>query len=157
MSARNKLLIPILVLTVLTVAGSIAVYQAFGGMGTLVVDVHPKRAGGDQVYIEMPGAVIPMTMFCIPDHAFIDCDVDDEDMRYVGPIMRAVFNEIGKMPDTEIVHVETSDETVSIVKEGRNLIIDVETYDESVHLTIPIKAVQSVSKKMEKIIRNNST
>ena len=42
MSARSKLLIAIGVVTVLTVAGSIVVYSAIGGMGTLIVDVHVR-------------------------------------------------------------------------------------------------------------------
>jgi hypothetical protein len=156
MSARNKLLIPILILTMLVVAGSVAAYQAFGGMGTLVVDVHEKMPGGDLVHIEIPAVLIPITMLCVPDHAFIECHADDEDMRYAGPIMRAVSRELQKMPDTEIVSVETSDEFVSIIKEGNNIIVDVDTREETVHVSIPIRAMESVSKKMEKVIRNST-
>lgn len=156
MSARSKLLIPIIAVTVLTVAGSVAAYQTFGGMGTLVVDVHEKRAGGDEVHVEMPGVILPMTMFCIPDHVFVECHADDEDLRYVGPIMRAVSRELQKMPDAEIVSVESSDEVVSIVKEGPNLVIDVDTLEETVHISVPIKTMDAVIKRMDRVIKTST-
>jgi hypothetical protein len=156
MSARNKLLIGIAALTVLTVAGSVAAYQTFGGMGMMVVDVQEKLPGGDRVHVEMPAVLIPMTMMCIPDFAHIECDVDDDEARYVGPIMRAISSELRKMPDAEIIHVETSDETVSVVKDGQNLIVDVDTPQETVHITLPIRAMESVSKKVDRIIRNST-
>lgn len=156
MSARNKLLIPIVVVTVLTVAGSVAAYQTFGGMGTLVVDVHEKLPGGDEVHVEMPGVVLPMTMLCIPDHVFVECHADDEDLRYVGPILRAVSRELRRMPDTEIISVETSDEVVSIVKQGPNIIIDVDNLEETVHISVPIKSMDAVIKKMERVIKNST-
>jgi hypothetical protein len=152
MSTRGKLLIGILVLTVLTVSGSILAYQAFGGMGTLIVDVHEKYPGGDMVHLEVPGVLIPMTMMCVPDHAFVDCDIDDEEMRYAGPVLRAITKELRHMPDTEIVYVETVDETISIVKRGKNLYIDVDTPQEEVHVTIPVKLMESVGKKMERVV-----
>ena len=77
-------------------------------------------------------------------------------MRYVGPILRAVTREISKMPDVEIVSVETSTETVSVIKRGRNLIIDVDTPDEEVHVTVPIKVMESVAHKMDRVIRHST-
>lgn len=156
MSARSKLLIGISVLTLLTVAGSVAAYQTFGGMGMLVVDVHEKTPGGDRVHVEMPAVLIPMTMMCIPDFAHIDCDIDDDEARYVGPIMRAISSELRKMPDAEIVYVETSEEIVTVIKRGDNIIVDVDTPQETVHITMPVKALESVSKKMDKLIRNST-
>jgi hypothetical protein len=152
MSTRNKLLVPILVLTMLVVAGTVAAYQTFGGMGTLVIDVQEKHPGGDAVFMRIPGALIPVTLNCIPNGSF-HCGGSDEDLRYVGPILMTISKELRKMPDAVIVQVESPDEVVVIEKRGGYLIIDVDTPDETVHISMPLKAVEMIAKKMDGVIR----
>jgi hypothetical protein len=153
MSSRAKLLIAIGAVTFLGVALSVGAYYAWASNGTLIVDVHEKGFGGDQVHIEMPGALLPITMAMIPDHCFMmDVDDADEFHRYM-PMLKEVWRELELVPDAVLVSVETPDEVVLIEKKGEYFLIDVDSRHESVRLSIPVKAMGSVIKKMERASR----
>jgi hypothetical protein len=125
-------------------------------MGTMIVDVREKGFGGDVVTMRIPGLLVPVAMTFIPDQVFVDCGDDDDDMRYAAPFLKIVREELETMPDVELVHVETPTEIVVIEKRGKDIIIDVETPGESVHLVVPVKAAAAVSKKMERVFRNSA-
>ena len=86
----------------------------------------------------MPVNLAHIALSLIPDEELADVRAELEPWM---PVIEVVMAELADCPDGVLVEVEDGDETVSIVKRGRKLVIDIDTRDESVHVSIPIRGV----------------
>ena len=120
-------------LLLFTLAGA-----AFISAGTVYVSVHQKGADGINLSIPLPVNLAHIALSLIPDEDLADARAELEPWL---PLVDAVLSELARCPDGPLVEVEGPDETVTIVKQGRKLIVDVETRDESVHVSIPIRGI----------------
>jgi hypothetical protein len=89
-----------------------------------------------------------MVLNCVPDRLCLEAS---EEMERWGPAIRVACNELTRCEDGVFVEVESYDETVLIAKRGKALVIDVESEDESVHITVPLATVKHVVSKIERI------
>jgi hypothetical protein len=60
------------------------------------------------------------------------------------PLLRVVARELQQVGDAELVRVEERDETVSIVKSGGDLVIEVAEPGEQVYVRFPVAALEQI-------------
>jgi len=147
-SARPFLILFCAILALLVGAGvALAITVHNGGM--LRVDVHAKGPGGcDVTGLRIPGAFVSTAMHFIPEDAL--AEMADE-LAFAGPLAGRAIEELEQTPDFVLVEVVSDDEQVLIRKLGRELRIDVDSYDEEVHITVPLGTLKSLMRRLESI------
>ena len=113
--------------------------------GTVKVEVREKNAGGFHFAIPVPVNLVRVGLNFIPDEELAEMR---EELEPWMPAIQVILEELEACPDGPLVEVESGRETVSIVKRGREIVIDVDTPDESVHISIPLTGVGSILEKL---------
>jgi hypothetical protein len=112
--------------------------------GIAVINVHDK-VHSKRVFVPVPVGLMNLGLNMIPGEML--SQVNQE----LGPhrkIVQSLANELENMPDTDFVDVQGKDQHVLISKNGRNLIIDVQTPDETVYVSVPIRATGNIVEKL---------
>jgi hypothetical protein len=145
MTRTHKLLIAIFAGVVLLVGGTTyATYRAFTSHGLITVDVAEKSMAGGRVRLVLPGVLLHAGTCALrfaPEREIHQLRHELED---VVPMMEVVAEELEAMPDMTLVRVESEDEYVYVRKKDGQLVIDVETEGEDIHVSLPIGAVTDV-------------
>ena len=124
----------------LVVAGAYTFHE-----GLIRVDVDELRAGS-HVHLWLPAAAVPMAMHFVPKHHLCDAAQHAEEFL---PVAHALFRELKKFPDTELVEVKDHEQHVQIRTHGEKLQIDVDAPGEKVHLLVPLSALDDVVGQLE--------
>jgi hypothetical protein len=64
-------------------------------------------------------------------------------------VARAVCRELDSCPDGVLVDVSGPRENVQIVKQGRVVVVDVDSREETVHVSVPLRSVSKILSKLE--------
>lgn len=137
-------------LVVLTLAfGSTVTFAAVtvARAGVIDVSVVSHEPGAESVSFLLPGVLVTIAALVLP------YALPDDAAREIGPhapALRAAADALAQCPDAVFVEVESQDEHVRIAKEGRYLTIDVESTDEDVHIRLPIRAVRSLARALDR-------
>jgi len=118
------------------------VYQ----FGAVEVTVEEKTPEGDRVRLWVPGVLAPVAMQLIPDAELRR--LPPEARRFL-PAVRAAAEELRRVPDFVLVEVEDGNERVRIEKRHGALVIDVVSDEETVHVSVPLRVVTSVARRLE--------
>ena len=131
----------------LTVGGTLVLAGAYTMReGVIRIDVDEYRAGGSHVHMWVPAAAVPMALHFVPDKHMHHMS---HDARQAVPILRAIFKELKKYPDTEFVEVDDHDQHVRIRTQGGRLQIDVDAPDQKVHVLCPLSTIEDVAIQIE--------
>lgn len=147
MSARTKK-----VLAVLGLVWGVPLLAVLGlglwvkSMGVLSVEVDGKGPGNADVKIHVPGAIAQAGLFFVPDVVYAEMA---DGMDKWGGVVSALQGELENCPDAVFVQVDGASENVRIRKEGKHLIIDVDSVDETVHVKVPLGVVSRVLSKID--------
>lgn len=123
------------------VAGAVA-FSA----GSVHVYVLEKQPGGDHVNLLIPAALVPLGMKFIPDRE------RERAVARLGPWLPAIeaaSRELARVADGPLVEVESPRERVRVAKLGGSLVIDVESEQETVHVSFPLRLVARVAREFE--------
>ena len=115
--------------------------------GMVVIEVAEAGPNGSDISLKIPGALINGAIQVVPSDVFKEAE---EEIRYAGPIIRAVCDQLSDLPDFVMVEVQDRHEHVEIAKRGNKLIVDVESDDEKVHIVVPFSVVKTAAKKIER-------
>jgi hypothetical protein len=115
-------------------------------MGVLSVEVDAKGPGNSDVRIQVPGAVAQAGLFFVPDVVYAEMA---DGMDEWGAVVSALKGELENCPDAVFVQVDSDSENVLIRKEGKHLVIDVDSDDETVHVRVPLGIVSRVLSKID--------
>jgi hypothetical protein len=126
------------------VLGGAAVYD----MGAVRVSVQEKKPGGDHVRLLIPAVAVPLGLRIAPEEKLREAALQ---ARPWLPALRIASQELERCPDGPLVEVTNPHEKVSIVKRGHSLLIDVDSEDETVHVSVPLRAVTSVVERLETV------
>ena len=141
--------------------GSLAVLMVFGAVsawsvhsaGMFELDIHDQGPGGvDITGIRIPAALGHVALAFIPASVFDFCE--DDDFARHAPLLEAACEELAEAPDFVLVEVISNDEHVLIRKEGNALVVDVESEDENVHVSIPLGIARAFARKIERANRD---
>lgn len=137
------------VVGVLSVLGAVLVFSAGAAVynaGVVHVDVLDKSDGGVRVVMPVPAVLLTAGLAFAPDEAFAEA------RRHIGPwspAVRAALEALEECEDGILVDVTTSDETVLIEKQGRALLIGVDTDDAQISLSVPIRSLRSLVNRLD--------
>lgn len=116
--------------------------------GTIWVSVQEKGAGGHHIVVAVPAVLVPLGLELAPRQKLQEAS---EQARPWLPAMRSASAVLERCPDAHLVEVRSPSEVVQIVKRSDTLIIDVDSPQEHVHVSFPIRVVQSVVQRLESI------
>lgn len=130
---------------------AIAIAILFVGVAAAVhnagmMEVQVAENGGDNIHIVFPAFIAQVALSFVPSSVF--SDIDDEVQEWI-PLLEESARRLSELPDFTLVEVESRDETVHIIKKGRSLVIDVQSDDDDVHVTIPLGLVERTVKKLK--------
>lgn len=151
MSVSSRPFLMIFGAAVLLLAATVTVLGvAVHRYGMLEIEIQPGYSGaGDHISIRLPGVIVPLAMFFVPDAPLREARREIEKWA---PLARDAFRELSSCPDFVMVEVQERDEHVTIAKRGRALVIEVQSEDESVHIVVPLTTVNCV---LNRISRGN--
>ncbi|HEY7161748.1 MAG TPA: hypothetical protein VH815_10840 [Acidobacteriota bacterium] len=112
--------------------------------GIAVINVHDK-VHGKHVFVPVPVGLMNLGLNMIPGEMLTQVNQE------LGPhrkIVQSLATELENMPDTDFVEVQGKHEHVLVSKKGGNLIIDVQTPDETVYVSVPIRSTGSIVSKL---------
>ncbi|HJT70229.1 MAG TPA: hypothetical protein VJ731_08525 [Terriglobales bacterium] len=113
---------------------------AVSSEGFIHVKVHEKQPDGTNVNLIVPAALATTALYFVPARKF---DRAPEELRQCLPIIDAAIPALRQAPDGVLVEVEEPDEHVRITKAGGSVVIDVNDSEDVVHVSVPLRAVQS--------------
>jgi hypothetical protein len=120
----------------------VLVYSA----GAVKVDVREKTPGGHHIWLAVPAIVVPIGARLAPKDKLRDAL---REARPWLPTIKVASEELVRCPDTSLVEVDNQQEHVRITKRGNALIIDVDSPEESVHVSLPLGVVAYTAGQLE--------
>jgi hypothetical protein len=117
--------------------------------GDIAFRVIEKGPGGTSVGGHVPAALVPVVMHCAPHDVLAEIRAEvgnDRDATRALDMMCAVVDELSRVPDGVLVEVRTEEEIISIEKRGGSLHVDIDTPDEVVQASVPLRTIRSVAR-----------
>lgn len=119
----------------------LVVYNA----GAVRVSVEEKRPGGDHIRLIVPAVAVPIGLKLAPRDKLREAAAE---IRPWLPAIERASEVLARAQDGPLVLVDSDDEHVSILKEGSSLGIHVDSKDETVHLSFPLKTLASAAAEL---------
>lgn len=126
----------------IVVLATVATYDA----GALKVSVKKKKPGGQNIRLIVPAVLVTAALNLVPAEKLQE---EAEEIKPWLPAIRSASQQLARSPDAVLVEVIGSDEQVSIAQRGGALIVDVDSSQESVHVTVPLKLLDSLARKLQ--------
>jgi hypothetical protein len=108
--------------------------------GMIEVNVVEKRPEVHHVYILAPAMLVPITMHFIPSRKLGHAAAEIKPWL---PTIRAALEQLRAGEDITLVEVREPGEHVVVTKSGGSVVVDVTGEDEVVHVSTPIRAMES--------------
>jgi hypothetical protein len=108
--------------------------------GVVVVDVTDRREDS-RVFVPVPLSLVNFGLQMLPDGK-----LDEVSARLSGcePYLQAVSEQLVDLPDVDFVEVKTPREQFHLAKRGNSLVFDLDTQDEKIHVSVPIRGMNRV-------------
>lgn len=114
--------------------------------GTVVVNVKEKKPEGHQVFVVAPATLATWGVRFVPEEHLRNMPPE---ARQALPAVIAAARELENIPDAVLVEVENNREHVKIEKRGSDLVVDVDSDKETVHVSIPLRAVRHTIENLQ--------
>ncbi|MEN8165613.1 MAG: hypothetical protein ABFS37_15910 [Acidobacteriota bacterium] len=109
-------------------------------MDWVIVDVQTPEPEAIHIKAPFPLVIADIAVAFIPEDVTQDMEVPPEARAQREAVM-AALSSLVDAPDGALVEVTTPDETVSIVKKGRKILVDVDAEDAVVHCSVPLDGI----------------
>jgi hypothetical protein len=113
--------------------------------GVIRVSVDEDRQNGDHVHVIVPAVIVPAAMRFVPER---DLDRAAREAGRYMPVLEALSKELSRLPDFELVSVDSLEEHVRVRTEGRRLVIDVREPGETVHVACPLSTLRHIAEDL---------
>lgn len=113
---------------------------ALSSEGFIYVNVQEKQPGGSHVNVLVPAALVPATLRFVPNHHLTDAS---QQLRPYLPVIDAAIPALNDSPDGVLVEVVDPGEHVLVSKRGGSIVVYVNDSDETVRVSVPLRAAQS--------------
>ncbi len=131
-------------------AGMLGTVVAAGAVafseGAVSVRVLEKKRDGHHIRLLVPAMVVPLGIRLVPNEKLEQASAE---MRPWLPAIKLATQELAKYPDGPFVEVRSPREQVSITKQGGVLVIDVDSSEETVHVSVPLRMVNRIARQLE--------
>ena len=108
--------------------------------GFVDVDVIQHRDSPPHVHVIAPALLAPIAIHLVPDKKLARAS---EQIQPWLPTIRAALDGLRDAPDLTIVEVSNAEEYVQVAKSGGEIVVDVANRDDTVHVSVPIRAIDS--------------
>jgi hypothetical protein len=105
----------------------------------VIVDVREGAPDGVRLWIPVPLVLAQAALQFAPDEAR---HVRNKDLAEFLLLLRAVAKELKNASDAELVRVEEGDQRVLVAKSGVDLVVDVSSPHQNVHVAVPVEAIE---------------
>jgi hypothetical protein len=119
----------------LTVAAGTALLTSEGFINVNVVEKDPR---GRHIHVIAPALLISIAVRLVPNHQLAD---GAKQLRPWLPTVHAALQGLRDSPDLTLVEVRDPDDHVHVAKDGGNLVVDVDSPDVTVHVSVPWRAI----------------
>lgn len=111
--------------------------------GTIDVQVVEKGGGGTSLGLHVPAMIVPAALRLLPECTIDDIRVDlDDEARQALRIAGAVMEKLEECPDGVFVDVQDATDVVTIEKRNGQILVYVDTPDETVRCSMPIGTIR---------------
>ncbi len=131
----------LLVLGVAVGSAAAATYRA----GLVRVSVEEKRPGGDNVKFIVPGILLTTGLKLVPEQHLRE---GLRDVRPWLPVAAAMARELERYPDASFIEVSSAQEQVRISTRSGVLLVDVNSPEETVHVSIPLATLADLTAEL---------
>ena len=108
--------------------------------GFITVNVVERQPEQHHVFVMAPAAIMPIAAHFIPPDKIGKAA---HDLKPYMPMIRAALDSLEKTDDVTLVEVKQPGEHVLVRKVDGSVIVDVDDHDDHVHVSTPIRAVES--------------
>jgi hypothetical protein len=108
--------------------------------GMIEVNVVEKQPEAHHVYVLAPAMLVPIGMHFVPSRHLGRASAQLQPWM---PTIRAALDQLRAGEDVTLVDVKEPGEHVVVAKEGGSVVVDVTDKDETVHVSAPIRAIES--------------
>jgi hypothetical protein len=113
---------------------------ALSSEGFIYVNIHEKHPGGTHVNVLVPAALVPATLRFVPNYHLAEAS---QQLRPYLPAIDAAIPTLDASPDGVLVEVVDPGEHVLITKRRGSIVVDVNDAEDTVHVSVPLRAAQS--------------
>ena len=114
--------------------------------GVVRVRVVEKTEGGDRINLYVPAVFFPVAVQLAPEDKIREAL---EQAKELLPAVRIASQELRRLPDTQLVEVRDGEEHVRIRTMDGELVIEVQSDREDVHISIPMKTIEKVVQELQ--------
>ena len=111
------------------------------------VRVQVQEHEGLDLSLRVPAFLVRTALAFVPSQAF---DEVRHEIDEVLPLASAACEELSRCPDGVLVQVDSRDENVVVEVRGRELRVDVTSWNERVSVGIPLDLVEDVVRRLER-------
>jgi hypothetical protein len=104
--------------------------------GALRVEVQEKARNGEHIRLALPALAVPIAARLVPREKLRETS---RELQQWLPAIQAASEELRCCPDGPLVEVDNRTEHVRIAKRGDSLVIDVDSVNETVHVSFPLR------------------
>ncbi len=108
--------------------------------GMIEVNVVEKQPEAHHVYVLAPAMLMPIGMRFVPSRKLGRAAME---LRPWMPTIRAALDQLRAGEDMTLVDVRETGQHVLVTKDGGSVVVDVTDEDETVHVSAPIRAIES--------------
>ncbi len=142
-------MVAVTVLVVATVGATAAtVYRA----GSIAVRVDDRN--GDRIAVTVPAGLARIAIAAVPASVLGDALDELDELGQWMPAARAGWQGLVETPDFVLVEVQGRDETVLVRKQGRRLVVHVDSPDARVDVSVPLGTVDALLSKLDRARRS---
>jgi hypothetical protein len=104
------------------------------------VNVVEKQPEAHHVYVLAPAMLVPIGTHFIPSRKLSQAAAEIKPWM---PTIHAALEQLRAGEDITLVDVREPDEHVLVTKQGGSVVVDVADKDETVHVSAPLRAIES--------------
>ncbi|MGB7750701.1 MAG: hypothetical protein WCF88_04045 [Candidatus Acidiferrales bacterium] len=108
--------------------------------GMIEVNVVEKQPEAHHVYVLAPAMLVPIGTHFIPKHKLGQAAAEIQPWL---PTIRAALEQLRAGEDITLVDMREPGQHVRVTKDGGSVVVDVTDEDETVHVSTPIRAIES--------------
>jgi hypothetical protein len=113
--------------------------------GMIQVNVIEKRPEGHHIHVMAPALPLPIGMHFAPKENIAEASAEIQPWL---PAIRAALAQLRECDDFAFVEVKEPGQQVRVAKSGGSLVVDVNSEEESVHVSAPIRAMSSAVEEL---------
>jgi hypothetical protein len=108
--------------------------------GVVVFDF-TNHSENSRVFVPVPLSLVNLGIKMLPDGKLHEANIK---LANVEPYLETVSQQLMDLPDVNFVEVKSPREEVLVQKKGNQLIVNVNSDDEQIHISVPIRGIRKV-------------